>query len=121
MTCYERLRTLTEQYVTEPQEELSALQTLSCACGAKTFALVSTYPLQVLRTRQHRVGAKTGAKSKSGSPSAGLKDLVDLVRNISRHEGFGGFYKGLRTAAIREVPATGVTFLVYESIKLHLL
>ena len=48
---------------------LSALQTMACAAGAKTFALVTTYPLQVFRTRQHR----------APPPPTGAAEMLSLI------------------------------------------
>jgi solute carrier family 25 folate transporter 32 len=171
IASYERLRSFTLQHVAAPASQarrgalggpagtvddgLTALQTMSCAAIAKTFALITTYPLQVFRTRQHRVpeaptaaattaaatealasqgGAGiTGAGTDAGvgrtakasvlsgtTPRHQYEGILLLGKNIYRVEGVAGFYKGLLTASVREIPAACVTFLVYESVKQHL-
>ncbi len=170
IASYERLRSFTLQLVAPAAQArrsalggavhrgttddgLTALQTMGCAAIAKTFALVTTYPLQVFRTRQHRVpesaptttaatealaartmnpggvsGAGVGASGPAKASAVALETpryqyegILRLAKNIYRLEGVAGFYKGVLTASVREIPAACVTFLVYESVKQHLL
>ena len=46
---------------------------------------------------------------------------LDCISKILRLEGFKGFYKGLSPNLLRVVPATMITFVVYENISFHLL
>jgi solute carrier family 25 folate transporter 32 len=39
---------------------------------------------------------------------------------IWREEGLRGFYRGLGTNVLRVLPATWVTFLVYENVRYYL-
>ena len=118
IATYERLRRLAAQHFPSDspfdprQVELSSAQTMICAAAAKTFALITTYPLQVFRTRQHRVPRHQAPQ---------YDGVLRMARTILANEGFSGLYKGVQTASLREIPATCVTFLVYESIKAKLL
>jgi len=42
---------------------------------------------------------------------------VGVIKQVWRHEGFLGFYKGLGPNLLRVVPSTCVTFLVYENVR----
>ena len=44
------------------------------------------------------------------------KSIPDCVRRTFRADGFTGFYKGLGTNAVRILPGTCVTFVVYEQL-----
>jgi len=94
--------------------------TVACTATAKLGALLTTYPLQVLRTRQHSINnslqnavrkAATNVKTVPGA------NLLTLTKSIYASEGPTGFYKGLCTASIRTLPATCVTFLVFERLR----
>jgi len=62
-----------------------------------------TYPYQVLRARlqdQHH----------------DYKGITDVVIKTWRFEGVTGFYKGMVPNLLRVVPATAITFVVYEKL-----
>ncbi|KAG5966536.1 hypothetical protein E4U57_002184 [Claviceps arundinis] len=77
---------------------------------AKLVAGAVTYPYQVLRSRMqnYRADERFG------------RGVGDVVARIWREEGFVGFYRGLVPGVVRVMPATWVTFLVYENVKYHL-
>ncbi|KAK0636227.1 mitochondrial carrier domain-containing protein [Bombardia bombarda] len=77
---------------------------------SKLIAGTVTYPLQVLRSRlQHY-----DAEAQFG------KGIRGVVRKLWREEGFRGFYRGMVPGVVRVLPATWVTFLVYENVKYYL-
>lgn len=52
-----------------------------------------------------------------GAPDLIWLPLDDIPINhvkTNRNEGIGGFYKGLGPSLLRVVPASAITFLVYE-------
>ena len=74
-------------------------------------------------------GASTAAAAAAAAPPAAAAaaaappaasshapSMRHAVSAIWRNEGARGFYKGLFPAAIREVPATCITFVVYEAL-----
>lgn len=81
--------------------------TLAISSGAKLIAGAVTYPYQVLRSRlqNYRAEERFG------------RGLRDVVKRTWREEGPRGFYRGLVPGVIRVMPATWVTFLVYENVK----
>lgn len=77
---------------------------------AKLVAGASTYPLQVLRSRlQHYEAEEMFGKG-----------VIGVVRRLWREEGIRGFYRGVMPGVVRVLPATWVTFLVYENVKWYL-
>ena len=77
---------------------------------AKFVAGATTYPLQVFRSRlQHYEADRLFGRGVSG-----------VVRRLWREEGVRGFYRGMVPGVVRVLPATWVTFLVYENVKYYL-
>jgi solute carrier family 25 (mitochondrial folate transporter), member 32 len=77
---------------------------------AKLVAGAVAYPHQVLRTRLQNYDAE----ERFG------RGIRGVARRIWREEGIRGFYKGLIPGVVRVLPATWVTFLVYENVKYYL-
>ncbi|KAF4120514.1 solute carrier family 25 (mitochondrial folate transporter), member 32 [Geosmithia morbida] len=84
--------------------------TMLISGGAKLVAGAVTYPYQVLRSRLQNLGAE----ERFGRGIAGV------VRTTWRDEGVRGFYRGVVPGVVRVMPATWVTFLVYENVRFHL-
>ncbi|RKP08977.1 mitochondrial carrier domain-containing protein [Thamnocephalis sphaerospora] len=86
----------------------STVEYMIMASTSKLFATISTYPYQVLRSRLQN--QQTESK---------YTGVVDAIRKIYRLEGFLGFYKGLVPNAIRVLPGTCITFVVYENLSTY--
>lgn len=84
--------------------------TLLLSSGAKLVAGAVTYPYQVLRSRLQNYEAE----ERFGRGFRGV------VARIWTEEGVRGFYRGLVPGVVRVMPATWVTFLVYENVKYYL-
>ena len=119
---------------------LSDTDTLAVSGVSKTLALLATYPLQVVRTRLQRFDGGGGGLAKAAAAAAAASastgdavavaaaeaaaaarqkaqlSMLHQVRSIARNEGASGFYRGLFPAAIREIPATCITFVAYEAL-----
>ena len=73
------------------------------ASGASKFvAIALTYPYQVVRARIQNTNTSLSIPS--------------VIRSVWRYEGLRGFYKGLGTNALRILPGTCTTFVVYENL-----
>jgi solute carrier family 25 folate transporter 32 len=92
------------------EEGVSNEATLVLSTVSKLVAGAVTYPLQVLRSRlQHYEAEELFGKGAGG-----------VVRKLWREEGVRGFYRGVMPGVVRVLPATWVTFLVYENVKFYL-
>jgi solute carrier family 25 folate transporter 32 len=89
---------------------IPANATVLLSSASKLIAGAVTYPYQVLRSRLQNYQAD----ERFGRGFRGV------VRKTWREEGVRGFYRGLVPGVIRVMPATWVTFLVYENVKFYL-
>ncbi|RWS11821.1 mitochondrial folate transporter/carrier-like protein [Dinothrombium tinctorium] len=103
--AYEELKKIyLKKYNLSPDVKLGTFEYLSFAALSKLFAASITYPYQVVRARlqdQHNE----------------YKGLIDVIRKTWRLEGIKGFYKGIVPNLLRVVPATALTFIVYENMQ----
>lgn len=94
--------------------------------SAKLVAIGITYPYQVIRSRiQVRLPHALPLLLLDTDPclvlqfksttQAAYASIPDCVRRTYASEGLLGFYKGLSTNAVRILPGTCVTFVVYVS------
>ena len=90
-----------------PSDELTPVQTLSCAAVSKFIATSLTYPHEVVRTRL-REQARNGTFK--------YKTMWQSLRLIAKEEGRHGLYAGMGTHIARVVPNTAIMFLSYELI-----
>lgn len=84
--------------------------TLLLSSVSKLVAGAVTYPYQVIRSRLQNFNAD----EQYG------KGIQGVARRTWQHEGIRGFYRGIIPGVIRVMPATWVTFLVYENMKFYL-
>ncbi|KAM7189636.1 Mitochondrial carrier domain containing protein [Naviculisporaceae sp. PSN 640] len=91
-------------------DQVSNEATIVLSTVSKLVAGVITYPLQVLRSRLQNYDAE----QQFG------KGVRGVVRKLWLEEGPRGFYRGMVPGVIRVLPATWVTFLVYENVKYYL-
>ncbi|GAA6046871.1 hypothetical protein JCM3770_005685 [Rhodotorula araucariae] len=115
----------------EEVRTLSNLEYILMSGSAKLVAIGITYPYQVIRSRiQYQPSIapppllaagpprlpSDGAPNKRPPPCpvAPYRSIPDVLRRTYRAEGLGGFYKGIAANAVRILPGTCVTFVVYE-------
>ncbi|KAF8859644.1 mitochondrial carrier [Acephala macrosclerotiorum] len=113
---YEPLKNIWRKYLAKDQplgqkeEKLGNTATLVISGSAKVVAGTVTYPYQVLRSRLQTYHSE----ERFG------RGIRGVAAKIWREEGWRGFYRGLGTNVVRVLPATWVTFLVYENVKYYL-
>ncbi|KAI0722037.1 mitochondrial FAD carrier protein [Cerioporus squamosus] len=89
-----------------PQDDKLSNTAYTLMSGAsKLFALASTYPYQVVRSRIQN------------NATAHLYPTIPVcIKKTWAEEGVRGFYRGLGTNLVRVLPGTCVTFVVYENL-----
>ncbi|PCH40273.1 mitochondrial carrier [Wolfiporia cocos MD-104 SS10] len=113
---YEQLKTWARR---NSQDDLTPKMFLACSAVSKMTASVTTYPHEVVRTRLQTlrrprpVGNGYGDNGVPNHPRVGI---MPTVKDILRHEGWRGLYKGLSVNLVRTVPNSAVTMLTYEML-----
>jgi solute carrier family 25 folate transporter 32 len=88
----------------EEEIKLDNIEYIVMSGVAKLAAISLTYPYQVVRSR-----------IQNHSTSHIYPNIPTCIRLTWQKEGFRGFYKGMAANAIRILPGTCVTFVVYEN------
>ncbi|KIM60786.1 hypothetical protein SCLCIDRAFT_123398 [Scleroderma citrinum Foug A] len=91
--------------MTLEDEKLSNTAYTVMSGASKLFALATTYPYQVIRSRIQNDAA-----------SHLYPDILSTIKRTWNGEGFRGFYRGLGTNLVRVLPGTCITFVVYENL-----
>lgn len=115
---YEPLKMLWKRHVSGGRDEdggidgvkLGAAATLALSSSAKIVAGSVTYPYQVLRSRLQTYDSE----ARFG------RGIRGVASKVWREDGWKGFYRGLSANIVRVLPATWVTFLVYENARYFL-
>jgi solute carrier family 25 folate transporter 32 len=114
---YEPLKKIWRRYLAgkhesshEREEKMSNTVTVAISGSAKIVAGTVTYPYQVIRSRLQTYHSE----ERFG------KGITGVARKVWREAGWKGFYRGLGTNVVRTLPATWVTFLVYENVRYYL-
>ena len=76
--------------------------------SSKLFAVLATYPYQVVRSRLQQRPSEDGVSR--------YLNTWDTFKATMRYEGVRGLYKGIIPNLLRVVPSSSLTFLVYESV-----
>jgi solute carrier family 25 folate transporter 32 len=96
-----------------PQQASTKLDndaTVAISTAAKLVAGAVTYPYQVVRSRLQNHEAET----RYG------RGIVGVASRVWVEEGPRGLYRGVVLGMVRVMPATWVTFLVYENMRFYL-
>ncbi|KAK8663960.1 hypothetical protein V6N13_083765 [Hibiscus sabdariffa] len=113
-TTYEKLRWVMVDYKAKKQKSESASNLLNSfdyavlGGSSKIAAILITYPFQVIRTRTQQ------RPSDEGIPR--YMNSWHVVKETARFEGLRGFYKGITPNLLKNVPASSITFIVYENV-----
>jgi solute carrier family 25 thiamine pyrophosphate transporter 19 len=102
-------RGITQLQATLPRRLPSSAESFVSGAGAGGVATTVTYPLDLLRTRFAAQG--------TDRVYAGL---LASIRDIKRHEGYRGYFRGLSAALAQIVPYMGLFFTCYEAFHIYL-
>ncbi|KAL2817441.1 mitochondrial carrier domain-containing protein [Aspergillus cavernicola] len=112
--CYGAIQFSTYRSTTQLLSQLDShrlpqpLESFVAGALAGGVATASTYPLDLLRTRFAAQG--------SGEHRV-YRSLFSSVRDIARHEGPAGFFRGCSAAVGQIVPYMGLFFATYETLR----
>ena len=84
-----------------------------------SVASTTTYPLQVVKARLQQRSQIVEVSETTGEivvTNREYSGVMDCVRRILRNEGWGGFFKGCVTNAVRVAPSAAITFVTYEFV-----
>uniref|UniRef100_A0A2P2J464 Folate transporter 1ic isoform X2 n=1 Tax=Rhizophora mucronata TaxID=61149 RepID=A0A2P2J464_RHIMU len=93
---------------TADSELLNSVDYAMLGGSSKVAAIILTYPFQVIRARLQQQPNKEGAPR--------YIDSWHVMKETARFEGFRGFYKGITPNLLKNVPASSITFIMYENV-----
>lgn len=106
-TFYDHLK---NWFQTGDERKLSTQQYIYSLALSKILSMSVMYPSQVVKSRLQNYNL-------TGEP----RNIQSVCKNIWKNEGqWRGFYKGISANIFRVLPATCITFVVYESVKNNL-
>ncbi|OWT38459.1 solute carrier family 25 (mitochondrial folate transporter), member 32 [Cryptococcus neoformans Bt1] len=88
-------------------EKLSNIEYILASGSSKLVAIALTYPYQVIRAR---------IQNFTPTPAVPKLTIPSVISSVWRNEGALALYKGLGTNALRILPGTCTTFVVYENL-----
>ncbi|XP_057530222.1 folate transporter 1, chloroplastic isoform X2 [Amaranthus tricolor] len=114
-TAYEELRKLLVNFKSEraKSKDVDVLNSLDYSIlggSSKISAILITYPFQCFC----RSSDQDYRPNADGVPR--YADSFHVVKETARFEGLHGFYKGITANLLKNVPASAVTFVVYENV-----
>ncbi|XP_056163064.1 folate transporter 1, chloroplastic-like isoform X2 [Syzygium oleosum] len=115
-TSYEELRKVVIELKAKGRKEglesadkmLNSVDYAILGASSKLAAILLSYPFQVIRTRLQQ------RPCTDGTPR--YMDTWHVVKETARFEGLRGFYKGITPNILKNVPASSITFIVYENV-----
>ncbi|GMH14888.1 hypothetical protein Nepgr_016729 [Nepenthes gracilis] len=113
-TVYEELRKATVFFKSgrnrndDADDVLTSLDYAFLGATSKVAAILFTYPFQVIRARLQQRPNSVGIPR--------YADSWHVLKETARFEGIRGFYKGITANLLKNVPASSITFIVYENV-----
>lgn len=107
---YEQVKLkITKLYERDTNQSFHLSTFLTASMLSKTVASVIGYPHEVLRTRLRQQSNEVLGKSRYNS-------IFQTIPTIWKEEGWIGFYGGLWTHLLRQVPNTVILLVTYEAV-----
>lgn len=98
-----------QEHVQSSHKHLTALETAGIGTLASVIAQTATYPLNVVRTKLQTQGVNNRPKI--------YKGMSDCFAHLIKKEGVQGLFRGLTANYLKAVPASAITFVVYEEMQ----
>ena len=108
--CYDKLKSFYTRTFKQQSDNYSLNPAESLIIGGTTkiFAALSTYPLQVIKTRLQ--------DQRNMYDKVRYTGMVDAIRKMYVTEGLEAFFRGIVPHAFRVAPQAAVTLMLYEQI-----
>eukprot|EP01080_Neovahlkampfia_damariscottae_P012191 gene12191-5778_t len=100
--CYEKIK----YYFQRDDKILNSYQHFAFGAASKIIAMISTYPMQLIKTRLQ--------DKKNLDPKFSYSGMFDGMKKILKYEGIKGFYRGVIPSTLRVTPASAITLTLYE-------
>lgn len=84
--------------------------------AAGTLAKLGTHPLDVVKKRFQVAGLQRSISYGRRIPISTSQSMISCLRDIARHEGIGGFYKGALPSVLKAAPAAAITLACYDMV-----
>ncbi|CAK7897523.1 mitochondrial nicotinamide adenine dinucleotide transporter 1 [[Candida] anglica] len=98
--------------------QLSTSQYIYASATAKTLSMVIMYPSQMIKSRLQTYQSTSPPTGQAKVITTNGNTITGVCKDIWVHEGkLRGFYKGVGANMLRVVPATCITFVVYEKVR----
>eukprot|EP00897_Mesotaenium_endlicherianum_P006347 jgi/Mesen1/5740/ME000029S05049 len=119
MTYEQYRRWLTDGH---PKDTHSPMADLAAGSLAGATAVISTYPLDLIRTRlAYQVGSAGGPPAGAAGAAAPpvYRGISDALLGIFRQGGVHALYRGVGPTLWGILPYAGLKFYIYEALKRH--
>ncbi|KAG0661558.1 hypothetical protein C6P46_003970 [Rhodotorula mucilaginosa] len=112
---------ITYPYQYQPIPSSAASSPFSASLATASTSPASTTTLASASSPSSRastasISSPRGVLASAPSADAPYRSIPDVIRRTYAREGLSGFYKGIATNAVRILPGTCVTFVVYEQM-----
>ncbi|KAL0477744.1 folate transporter [Acrasis kona] len=107
--CYDELKSFyLKRRKNKGDNNLNALEGFVIGYLTKLVAVVSTYPLQVVKTRLQ--------DQKNKYHHVRYDGMIDAFFKMKKYEGYRTFFRGIIPHVVRTAPSGAITFMLYEQI-----
>jgi len=101
---------LMKRYVSDDKGNMGTGEALAIGALSGVMAVITTYPLDLVKTRLTVQKEGSGPKTYNG--------IIDCMAKTAREEGFTGLYKGMLPSIVGAIPFEGGTFMAYEFLRI---
>jgi len=100
----------------DKKEVNTAIQNFVCGLCAGTIAKLGTHPLDVTKKRFQVAGLARSTSYGKRVPLSASASLISCIKDIAKHEGLSGFYKGALPSVLKAAPSAAITLACFDMI-----